>query len=440
MYGDRIGRLFAIALFCLTGAVQAGPTIENWTAERGGRVYFVRTEGLPLVDIRIVFDAGSARDAGQFGVASLTASLLDSGAGDWDADAIAQRLESVGAQLGSGVSLDSAWLSLRSLTREDILTRSLETAAAVLGAPRFEQKDFDREKERVLAALHQREESPGTVASDAFFAAIYGDHPYAHPSDGTLDSVKALTREDILKFYERYYVAANAVVVIVGDVTRRQAGEMADQLLAGTETGARPDPLPPVPVPHAGEAKRIDFPSEQTHVLSGMAVLLRKDPDYFPLYVGNHILGGSGFASRVTDEVREKRGLSYSAYSYFTPLLQEGPFTMGFQTRNDQAEEALAVLNRTVRDFIDKGPTKKELIAAKQNITGGFVLRFDTNQKLTEYVAMIGFYGMPLDYLDTFSQKVEAVTQKEIADAFKRRLNPDRFQTVLAGGDSSKAK
>jgi len=427
-------------LSLLAGTAYAGPVIEHWNSERGGRVYFVHADDLPLVDIRVVFDAGSARDGQRYGVASLTSSLLDTGAKNWDADAIAQRLESVGARLGSGVSRDSTWVSLRCLTRPDILEQSLVTVSSVLGSATFAEKDFEREKARVVAALHQREESPAVIAGDLYFKTLYADHPYAHPSEGTFASVQKLTRDDVVEFYKQYYVAANAVVVIVGDVTRKQATKMADKLLSGMSKGARAEALPEVPRPKAAETKRVEFPSEQTHVFSGMAAMAMNDPDYFPLYVGNHILGGSGLVSRISEEVREKRGLSYSAYSYFSPLLREGPFTMGLQTRNDKADEALAVLNRTLADFMDTGPTEEELIAAKRNITGGFVLRFDTNQKLVEYVAMIGFFGLPLDYLDTFSGKVEAVTRAQISDSFKRRVQLEKFKTVLVGGKASETK
>jgi zinc protease len=162
----------------------------------------------------------------------------------------------------------------------------------------------------------------------------------------------------------------------------------------------------------------------------------RKDPDFFSLFVGNHILGGSGLVSKLFEEIREKRGLAYSAYSGFKPMQKKGPFVLGLQTRNDQTGEALKVLNRTLADFIAKGPTEAELTAAKKNITGGFPMRFDTNKKLANYVAMIGFYDLPLNYLDTFTQKVDAVTVASIVDAFKRHVDLNLLQTVTVGGDA----
>ena len=418
-------------------AAEAGPKIEHWTTNQGTRVYFVEAKGLPLIDIRVMFDAGSARDGEQFGVASLTSALLDSGAGEWDAGAIAERIEGVGAMLSTNVSRDSASLSLRSLTEPRILDSVLETAHTVLIAANFAADDFNRDKNRTLAALKQREESPGQLANMAYYQALYGDHPYAHPTSGETTTVERLKRADLVSFYRRYYVAANAIVVIVGEVDRSKAESIVATLMNGMAVGEQAAPLPDVTVAAKGSVERIDFPSTQTHIFSGSAAVRRGDADHFTLYVGNHILGGSGLLSDISQAVREERGLAYSAYSYFSPMRRKGPFTMGLQTRNDQADEALTVMNQTLASFLKDGPTEQQLVAAKKNITGGFVLRIDSNSKLLGYVAMIGFYGLPLDYLDHFNEKVEAVTLPMIRDAFKRHLNPERFKTVLVGGKAA---
>lgn len=424
-----------VLLFLLISApVYAVPEIQHWVSAQGGRVYFVPTEGLPLLDIKIVFDAGSARDGEKFGVAALTSGMLDTGAGDWDADAIAQRLENVGASLGTGVSRDSAWLALRSLTHPEKLAVALGTAREILAHPRFDQKDFEREKNRTLLAIKQRGEEPDELVEIAFFQALYGNHPYAHPQEGFTETVAPLTREDLVDFHKRFYVASNAIVVIVGEVKRADAESIAEKLLSGLDKGAAPPALPaPTPLKSAKVIKQ-QFPSEQTHVRAGVLGMTANDPDYFPLYVANHILGGSGLVSRISEEVREKRGLSYSAYSYFMPLREIGPFEMGLQTRNDKAEEALRVALDTIKNFAANGPTDKELEAAKKNIVGGFVLRLDSNRKLTEQVAAVAFYNRPLDYLAKFTEKVEAVTREDIKRAFRSRVDPDKIQTVLVGG------
>ncbi len=415
------------------GTAQAVPEIQHWTTAKGAKVYFARTEGLPLVDIRVMFDAGSARDGQQFGLASMTAALLDTGAGDWNADAIAQRLEGVGALLSTSASRDSASLSLRTLTKPELMKVALDTAREILLHARFDAADFDREKKRILLAIKQREEAPDDLAGIAFFEALYREHPYAHPKEGNYDTVEKLTRDDLARFFQAHFVANNAIVVIVGELDRAAAESVAQELVGQLPEGQA---LPGIPEPAlggSGGTTQKPFPSEQTHVLTGQIGMKLTDPDYFPLYVGNHILGGSGFASRVVKEVREKRGLSYSAYSYFYPFREAGPFLMGLQTRNDQAEQALGVLQQTLKDFLDKGPTAEELKAAKQNITGGFVLRLDSNKKLAEQIASIGFFGLPLDWLSTFIGKVEAATAEDIHRAFRARVHPDRLQTVLVG-------
>jgi len=426
---------FISILFILfSQSVYSAAKIEHWQTSLGSSVFFVQTKGLPMVDIRVVFDAGSARDEYQYGVASLTSALLDTGAGEWSADDIAQRFESVGAQFGAGVSRDMAWLSLRSLTEEKLLNKALNTMQVILTSPSFNEADFQREKNRTLAGLKHREESPGALAGMEFYKVLYKGHPYAHPASGVIETVSGFSVEDLRTFYQQYYVAKNAKVVIVGDLNKQQAMNIAQSLLSDLQLGEKAESLPEVNLTKKGLNKHIKFPSTQTHVFAGLVGMHRKDEDYMNLYVGNHILGGSGLVSQLFAEVREKRGLAYSAYSYFSPLLRKGPFTMGLQTRNDQTTQAVKVMQNTLKDFVAKGPTEQDLIAAKKNITGGFAMRFDTNSKLTSYVSMIGFYQLPLDYLDTFQKRVEAVTVESIKDAFSRRVRPEMINTITVGG------
>jgi zinc protease len=434
-------RIFLLSCILLTFSqiTLAAAKIEHWQTIGGSRVYYVHTEGLPMADIQVVFNAGSASDGQQFGLSALTADLLDTGAGKWNADEIAQRFESVGAQFGVSSSMDTTTVSLRTLTDKTLFDKALETMQVILTKPAFNQADFKREQRRTLSGLKQQEESPAALASIAFYNALYGTHPYAHPESGVIKTVSAFKAADIRHFYQKFYVADNAIVIIVGALSKQQAEQTAEQLLAGLPLGKRPETLPDVAMPLKATQQHIEFPSSQTHVLVGLPGSYRKDPDYFNLYVGNHILGGSGLVSKLFDEIREKRGLAYSASSNFMPMLKPGPFLISLQTRNDQTAQALQVLNQTLADFINKGPTEVELTAAKKNITGGFAMRFDTNKELAGYVAMIGFYEMPLDYLDTFQQKTEQVTVASITEAFKRRVNPQLLQTITVGKSAEKS-
>jgi zinc protease len=417
-------------------AAAAIPTIQHWQTGNGARVYFVPAPELPMVDISITFAAGSARDDGKYGLAELTNVLLDKGAAGLSADEIARRAEDLGAELGSGSARDMAWVSLRSLSDTAHLQPALELLRDIMARPDFNRRDFERERKRQQIAIRQSEQSPGTVASYRFYLATYGQHPYAMRPAGTVESLGELQLEDIRAYHARYYVARNAVLSITGDLDRKAAERLAEYLMSAVPAGERAAPLPPPAPLQEAEELRIFHPSTQTHVRMGQPGMHRGDPDYFPLYVGNHILGGAGLVSQLHQEVRENRGLSYGVRSYFIPMAQDGPFLISLQTRNDQVDEALGVARATLEKFVEEGPTEEELAAAKKNITGGFPLRIDSNSKIGDYLTMIGFHELPLDYLETFSDKVEAVTREQIMDAFRRRVLPERMVTVIVGGDS----
>jgi zinc protease len=433
MYIKRLlAGLFLLALF---PATQAAPKIQHWQTSNGARVYFVPAD-LPMVDIRVAFDAGSARDDGHPGLANLTNRLLADGAGTLDANQIAEIFEARGAQLGYGSARDMAWVSLRSLSDAGLLQPALETMALLLRSPTFNEAGFKRERDRMLTAVRQQRSEPDEITEKRFYAAAYGEHPYAWPPEGTEQSLRALTRDQVADFHARYYMASNAVVAIVGALTRPQAEALAETLMSGLPEGEEASSLPEAPIMDGEYPVTVAFPSSQTHVRLGQPALRRDDPDYFPLYVGNHVLGGGGLVSRLNKAVREERGLSYSVYSYFVPMSQQGPFVMGLQTKNAQADEAISLLRENLKRFVDQGPTEEELNASKQNIIGGFPLRIDSNAKLIEYLAMIGFYKLPLDWLDTYTTRVAAVTREQVRDAFERRIHPDRLVLVRVGENS----
>jgi zinc protease len=436
-------RAALLAAVCLTAGLiapaAATPNIETWRTESGAEVLYAPAPDLPMVDVRIAFDAGSARDGDLPGLASLTANMLTEGAGGLDADTIAERVEAVGAELGTGAGRDMAYASLRSLTEPETLSTAVEILTKVLAAPAFPPEDLERVRANTLVGLRQQEQDPGSVASRALYHAVYGEHPYASDPDGNRESVAAISRADLVRFHGRYYTAPNATVAVVGDLDRAQAEVLAEVLTAGLPRGEPPAPLPPVADLTAGAVQRIAFPSSQTHLYMGQPGMRRGDPDYFPLYVGNHILGGSGLVSILMDEVRERRGLSYSAYSYFAPMAERGPMVMGLQTKNAQVEEARGVMLDTLERFVEQGPTAEELDAAIKNITGGFPLRIASNGKIVQYLSLIGFYDLPLDYLDRFTERVSAVTAEQIRDAYRRRVHPEHLAVVMVGGDGGDA-
>ncbi|WP_430755120.1 M16 family metallopeptidase [Magnetovirga frankeli] len=422
-----------LALLLLSAVLQAAPQIQSWTTSKGSKVLFVPAPGLPMLDLRVVFDAGSARDGDRPGLALITNAMLTEAAGPWSADELAERMEFVGADLSNGALRDMAWVSIRSLTDPSVLEVSLSTLAATLAQPAFIEKDFERMRSSILATLQREQENPADIASKAFYQAIYGDHPYASNTTGTTASVQALSLEQARAFHRAYYVARNAVIAMVGDLSNAQARQIAEQISQDLPAG-QAAPALPAPKPLSGPLVRhIEHPSSQTHIYLGQPGMQRGDADYFPLYVGNHVFGGSGLVSILSEEVREKRGLSYSVSSYFLPMRQPGPFRMNAQTRNSQAEEAVRVMLDALREFRQRGPTAEELEASQRNISGGFPLTIASNKKIVEYLAMIGFYDLPLDYLDRLVERVLAVTPEQVREAFMRRLDPERLVLITVG-------
>lgn len=432
--------IFALAFLFVAHSAHAGLPIQHWQTASGARVYFVESHGLPLLDLSVEFDAGTRRDTpAKSGLASLTAQLLSLGAGGLPEEEISRRLADVGALLGAASDPDRAGLTLRTLSSGRERTQALELMAKVLQQPDFPVAALEREKARVIAALREEETQPGPIGEKAFQAALYGAHPYGLPGAGKVETVSALQRQDVVDFYRRHYVAESAVIAMVGDLNRAEAEATAERLSSGLPraNGALPS-LPEVAPLVRGETRHIPHPASQSHILLGMPGMSRTDADYFPLYIGNYILGGGGFASRLTEEVREKRGLAYSVYSYFLPLAQPGPFQIGLQTKREQAPQALKIVHATLDRFVAEGPTGEELTQAKQNISGSFPLRLDSNKKILGYLSLIGYYRLPLNYLDEFVNNVDKVTVAEVKAAFKRRIDPDRMVSVIVGGEIEK--
>ena len=433
-----IQRFFFVLLLSLPLSAQAALAIQHWQTPQGARVIFVESHELPMLDISVDFPAGSARDpAGKAGLAHLTHGLLDQGAGGLSDTAIAHRLADVGAVLSGSFDRDRAGVTLRTLSSASEKAAALEILARVLQRPDFPQAVIKREKQRLIAAIREAEADPGTVAGKAFYRALYGTHPYAHDEAGDPAAIARLTRGDLQAFYRAHYSAPNAVISLVGDIPRAEAEAIAARLAAGLSKAAAVPPLPR-PAPAAASDARIAHPSTQSHVLLGAVGMARNDPDFFPLFVGNYVLGGGGFDSRLMREVRDKRGYAYSAYSYFMPMAEAGPFQLGLQTKLEQTDDALKVAQATLRQFIADGPSEAELDQAKSNLTGGFPLRIDSNRKILDYLAAIGFYRLPLDYLDTWVGKVDAVDVAAVKQAFARRIDPDKLVTVVVGAGSAR--
>ena len=424
---------------------QAAIPIQHWTQPSGAQVYLVESPTIPMLDVQLDFDAGSRRDpANQAGLADVTALMAGKGVAAkggqpaLDENQLGEAWADLGSSFGSGAGSDRMSFNLRTLTEPDLLRKSVALAARELGDSAWPEDVWQRERQRISAAIKESRTRPGTIAGLAFAKAVYGDHPYGYET--TPESLARINLADMKARYAATILPCRAKVSLVGAVTRAQADAIVTELLSRLPQGQGGAACPAqAPVAEVAPLKgpvdeRIPFESAQAHVLIGQPGYKRNDPDFFALLVGNHILGGGGFTSRLTEQVREKRGLSYSVYSYFAPGLHAGAFTIGLQTKPDQAKEAVDVSRQVLADFVAKGPTDQELKAAKDNLIGGFALRIDANRKLLDNVTNIAWNGLPLDYLDHWTERVQRVSAADIKTAFQRVLQPDRMVTVVVGG------
>ena len=413
----------------------ATPKIEHWLAPSGARVFFVENHDLPMLDVQIDFAAGSVRDPdGKSGVAALTSGMLDLGASDLDEREIASRLADIGAVLSGSADIERASLHLRTLSVDDKRLPALALMRSVLVASQFPAEVLAREKARTIAGLKESAIRPEVIAARTFWRLLYPGHPYGR--DVTPESVASIGRDDLVEFHRQHYTAANASVTLVGDLSRAQAQALAEELTAELPAGGAATPGAPPVVPSTTPVEeRVAHSAAQAHVLIGLPALKRGDPDFFALAVGNYTLGSGGFVSRLMREVREKRGLAYSVGSHFMPLAQSGPFEIRLQTKKAQADEALGVVRVVLQRFIADGPSVTELRAAKQNLVGSFPLRLDSNGKILDNVALIGFYGLPLDYLDRYAENVEKVSAADVRAAFARHVAVERMVTVVVVGE-----
>lgn len=429
----------------LASGVHAAPAVDIWQLPNGARVALVSAPAIPMLDVRIAFDGGSRRDPpAQAGLASATALMAQRGlaatatAPALDQNELTERWMDLGAQWSVAAGADQLSASLRTLTAPDVLPAALALAARQLAAPRFEAVHatpiWQRERERISAAWTNASTQPGTIAARRFASAVYGTHPYG--AEATPDTLARISVSDMANHWQRHVRACAAHVSMVGAISRAQATDIANQLLAGLPQSGCAD-LPPVPEVAAlteSSEQHVPLATAQAHVWLGQPGYARADPDFFPLLLGNYILGGGGFVSRLTSEVREQRGLAYSVGSHFSPGAHAGAFTVNLQTRPDQAAQALSLARQVVTRFVEDGPTEAELQAAKAFMVNGFALRIDTNRKLLDNVANILWLGLPATYLQTWTDHIQAVTAADIRRAFQRVLQPGRMVAVVVGG------
>lgn len=406
--------------------------IEEWRTRAGSKVLFVQTHELPMFDIQLTFAAGSSRDGDKPGVALLTNAMLNEGIKGKDVTEIAETFEGVGAGFGNGSYRDMAIASLRSLTDPSKSQVALDLLTKVVSEPTFPDSSFERLKNQLLTGFEIEKKTPGKIMSKVFYEKLYSDHPYAHSSAGTPESIKAMTINDLKGFYQKHYTAKNLVIAIVGDLSKKEAESIAEKISSSLPKG---DDLPVIATPKVAKSGKYhtEFASQQMHISMGELGVARNDPDYAALSVGSQILGGGNLTSRLMKEVRERRGLTYGIYSGFSTMQVAGPFSIGLQTRAEMTDGTIDLIKTIVRDYLANGPTEQELEDTKREIAGSFPLSNASNGSIVGQLGSIGFYNLPLNYLDDYMQKVQGLTVEQIKTVMNKHLSVDDFVIVTVG-------
>jgi zinc protease len=427
----------AFRAIAFTGALLASPLaqaaapIQTLTSPGGIAFWLVEERTIPMVAVEIAFEGGSVTDPDdRLGVATFMAAMLEEGAGERDAVAFAEATQLAAARFGFSAERDAVSVSARMLS--DNLEGSVALLRDALAAPRFDAEPLERVRAQILSKIRSDETDPNALAARAWFATAFPGDPYGRPEDGTAETVAAITADDLRAAHARLLTREGAVVGVVGDIGVEAAGALVDRLLADLPQAAPAAPAPTA-VSAPGGVKVQPFDAPQSTVMFGHSGPLRDDPDFIPAFVMNYILGGGGFSSRLTVEVREKRGLAYSTYSYLAPMDRAGMLMGGVGTANARVSESIAVIRDEWRRMATEGVTEEELRKAKQYLTGAYPLRFDSNAAIASNLVALQRDGLGADYVEKRNGLVEAVTLDDIRRVAETWLKPENLFFVVVG-------
>lgn len=414
------------------GQARAAAAIQRVTSPGGITAWLIEDRSLPLLSLEFSFRGGAATlPAGKEGLAPLAAALLTEGAGDLDSQAFNAIKEDRSISLGFGGGVDSMSGSLRTLTRHR--DEAVRLAALALGRPRFDAPAIERTRARMIAAVQRGANEPQTLASRLWFRTAFPEHPYGRRTGGTLESLAALTRDDVVAFHRARFARDNLVIGAVGDIDAAGLGALIDRIFADVPARALPVAVPAVAMAGTGQTFVMQRPLPQTYVLFGEPGPLRDDPDFYVATVMNHILGGGGFSARLMTEVRERRGLTYGVSSGLAPYDRAGLIIGSFSSDNARAAEALTIVRGEWRRMASEGVSAEELADAKSNINGSFPLRLDSTGRLAGMLASVQYLNLGIDYLDRRPGFIDAVTREDVQRVARRLLDADRLLVVAVG-------
>ena len=424
-------RALFVAFASLALPAQAEMQIKEVVSPGGITAWLVEDHNIPFTALEIQFRGGTSLDVpGKRGAVNLMTALIEEGAGDMDSRAFAEAREALAANFSFDSGTDFVSVST------SFLTENRDQAIALLHEalvnPRFDQSAIDRVREQVLSNIRSDEKDPGTLASHAMDRLAFGDHPYGSDGNGTIESVTALTRDDIIAAHKGALARDRIYVAAAGDISAEELGPMLDKLFADLPATGSPLPTRAPWLLEPGVTV-IDFPSPQSTVLFGHVGIPREDPDFFAAFILNEALGGGRFTARLMSEIREKRGLTYGIGSYLVGMDQAETYLGQFSASNDKVAEAIQVLRAEWAKIAAEGLTEEELGTTKTYLTGSYPLRFDGNGNIASILVGMQMEGLPIDYAVTRNAKIEAVTMDDIRRVAKRLYLPDALHFVVVG-------
>ena len=429
-------RCRAVALLLLVAAFlpdrpAAATDIQRLVSPGGIEAWLVEEHSVPVIAVNFAFRGGSAQDpVGKAGLANLLTTLFDEGAGDLDSAAFQRALEDSSVSISFDAGRDALYGEMKTLSGNR--AEAVRLLRLALTEPRFDPEPLERMRARILVGLRQEDRDAETIASKLWFSAAFPDHPYGRPGKGTPESVAAITRNDIRDYYSRVLARDGLKIAIVGDIDADTARALLDEVFGPLPEKARLEPVAET-APMPGASARRDMPNPQTVIRFGGPGLKRSDPDFIPAYVVNYILGGGGFSSRLYNEVREKRGLAYSVYTYLLPFRHAGVYLGGVATRADRAADALGLIMTEIARIAENGPSEEELAKAKDYLVGSYPLRFDSSGKIASQLVEIQLENLGIDYINRRNSLIEAVTIDDVRRTAKRLFGADDMIIVTVG-------
>lgn len=415
-----------------TAASARSTEIERVITPGGAEAWLVEETTVPVIAVELAFRGGTAQDeAGKPGVVNLMATLLDEGAGDMTAEAFQETLEEKAIELSFSANRDGVTASLRTLP--EFLDDAFALMGAALGAPRFDEAAVERMRGQLSAQIRRNALDPDDLAGRTFFAEAFAGHPYGLPPRGTVESLAAIVRDDVVAAHRRLIARDNVVIGAVGAIAADRLAGLVDALLASLSPRAQLNPVPTVAPAAVGRTEIVTLDVPQSSVIFGRAGPLRGAADFIPAYVANHILGGGSFSSRLFTEVREKRGLAYSVYSYLSPYDHAGLILGGVATRNDRAGQSIGLIQDEIRRMASEGPTEKELDSAKKYLIGSYALRFDTSTKIANQLVQLQLDDLGIDYIARRNSLVAAVTIEDVRKAAGAAFGDGSLLVVAVG-------